>query len=66
MEVGESGIATYKLSGSAAETVRMQYKKLSLRFDKLKISGEHKNLFFIGKAYKMHTLLFKSLFRNAG
>lgn len=64
VELGEAVIAKYKLSGSAAETVRKQYLKLSKRFDKLKENGEHKNLFFIGKAYKMHTLLFKSLFGN--
>ncbi|MGK0468758.1 hypothetical protein [Clostridium sp.] len=63
-EMGESGIAMYKLSGKASDTVRIQYSKLSKRFDKLKENGEHKNLFFIGKAYKMHTLLFKTLFRT--
>ncbi|MFT5872440.1 MAG: hypothetical protein ACI8WT_001371 [Clostridium sp.] len=64
VELGEAVIAKYKLSGSAGETVRKQYSKLSIRFGKLKENGEHKNLFFIGKAYKMHTLLFKSLFGN--
>lgn len=53
----------YNLSGSAADTVRNQYEKLSERFDGLKENGEHRNLFFIGKAYRMHTLLFKTLFR---
>jgi hypothetical protein len=62
--IGESAISEYKLSGSAADTVRTQYKKLSKRFDKLKENGEYKNLFFIGRVYKMHSLLFKSLFRS--
>lgn len=62
-ELGESGIATYKLSGQAAETVKNQYEKLADRFEELKENGEHKNLFFIGKVYKMHKLLFNDLFR---
>ncbi|MBK5241854.1 hypothetical protein [Clostridium sp.] len=64
LDIGEAAISQYKLSGRAADTVRTQYKKLSKRFDKLKENGEYKNLFFIGRSYKMHSLLFKSLFRN--
>jgi hypothetical protein len=63
-DIGEAGIAMYGLSGKAADTVRKQYEKLSDRFDRLKQNGEHRNLFFIGKAFRMHTLLFKTLFRN--
>ncbi|MBZ9633295.1 hypothetical protein [Clostridium sp. FP1] len=63
VQIGESGITMCGLSGKAAATVRTQYSKLSKRFDKLKENGEYENLFFIGKAYKMHTLLFKTLFR---
>lgn len=64
VEVGEAGISEYKLNGIAANTVRNQYAKLSIRLDKLKESGEYRNLFFIGQIYKMHSLLFKTLFRD--
>lgn len=64
LDIGRTAISENKLSGRPADTVRNQYKKLSKRFDKLKENGEYKNLFFIGRAYKMHSLLFKSLFRN--
>ncbi|MCB2341635.1 hypothetical protein [Clostridium estertheticum] len=63
-QVGEGGISMYNISGSAADTVRMQYAKLSIRFNKIKENGEYKNLFFIGNVYKMHTFLFKTLFRD--
>lgn len=64
-DMGKDGVTTYRLSGQAAETVRKQYNKLAVRFEQLKDNGEHKNLFFIGKAYRMHTFLFGTLFRSS-
>ncbi len=64
-DMGKDGVTTYRLSGQAAETVRKQYNKLAVRFEQLKDNGEHKNLFFIGKAYRMHKFLFGTLFRNS-
>jgi len=61
--IGEGGISMFNLRGSVANTVRKQYAKLSIRFDKMKENGEYKNLFFIGKAYGMHAFLFSTLFK---
>ena len=60
--IGEGGISMFNLRGNVANTVRMQYAKLSIRFDKMKENGEYKNLFFIGKAYELHAFLFRTLF----
>ncbi|MBP1993637.1 hypothetical protein [Paenibacillus eucommiae] len=64
MMVATSEIGKYGLSGQAAETVRKQYAKLSERLDTLIANGEHKNLFFMGPIYQMHTKLFKTLLRT--
>lgn len=61
--IAESVINSARLSGKAADTLRKEYKKLGNRFEKLKENGEHKNLFFLGKIYKMHSFLFKTLFK---
>lgn len=62
-KVAEVEIGKYGLEGRAAETVRRQYDKLTERLQQLVEAGEHKNLFFMGPAYEMHSLLFKTLFR---
>ncbi|NBJ70700.1 MULTISPECIES: hypothetical protein [Clostridia] len=54
-------ISTYGFTGHAAEVIREQYQKLGLRLDELIDNGEHKNLFFIGKLYKMHSFLFRHI-----
>lgn len=64
MEIAEVQIEKYGLSGNAANTVRNQYKDFSKRFEELVENKEHKNLFFMGKAYKMHSLLFRTLFKT--
>lgn len=64
MKIAESEINQYRLSGKAADTVRNKYKNFSKRFYQLMGNGEHKNLFFMGKVYRMHSLLFKDLFRT--
>lgn len=56
-------IRMYGFTDSAAEEIRAQYQKLALRLDELIDNGEHKNLFFTGKIYKMHSLLFKDIGR---
>ncbi|MDZ5471426.1 hypothetical protein SM124_06660 [Bacillus sp. 31A1R] len=63
LEVAETQIKMHRISGSAVETVRNQYKKLDVRFKEMIENEEHKNLFFLGTAYRMHSLLFKDLFR---
>lgn len=42
--------------------IKENYDKFAIRFNELKENGEHKNLFFYGKAYEMHSFLFKDIF----
>ncbi len=64
MEISEGEIKKYGLSGNAADTVRNQYKRFNERYRRLIENREHKNLFFLGQAYGMHSLLFKTLFKT--
>lgn len=63
MEKAESEINKYGLGGKAADTVRNQYKDFNKRFQQLVDNKEHKNLFFIGQVYRMHSLLFRNIFK---
>jgi len=60
----EEEIAKYGLGGKAADTVRAAYAKLQKRLEQLVANGEHKHLFFPGKIFEMHSLLFEDLFRR--
>ncbi|WP_042144249.1 hypothetical protein [Paucisalibacillus sp. EB02] len=60
--LGEDGIRSYGLTGSAADTLRKQFEVFEDRFEQMKANAEHKEWFFAGKMYFMHSLLFKSLF----
>ncbi|AXI00541.1 hypothetical protein DV702_12910 [Sporosarcina sp. PTS2304] len=55
-------IEGYSLNGDAAKILRNEYDKLSKRFEEMKESGEHKEWFFMGTQYKMHSFLFKTIF----
>lgn len=61
-KVGEGQIAKFGLSGMAAEKVKEDYKVLSKRVMDLVDNKEHLHLFFSGKAYGTHSLLFQGLF----
>lgn len=37
---------------------------MAIRFNELKSNNEHKNLFFYGKVYKMHSFLFKNILKT--
>jgi hypothetical protein len=63
IKIGEAEIEKYRLAGEAADTVRKEYKQFNKRFKELIKNGENKNLFFMGKNYQMHSLLFGTLFR---
>ncbi|WP_141430813.1 ABC transporter permease subunit [Bacillus sp. 03113] len=63
-KMAEYEIERCGLSGEAAETAKKNYSTLGERLDKLIANEEHKNMFFIGKIYQMHSLLFKTLFRT--
>ena len=52
----------YRLSGNAAETLLNEYEKFSERFEEMVENGEHKQWFFAGKAYFMHSFLFETVF----
>ena len=62
MEMGERAIEAYGLSGSAAKLAKENYKELANRFEEIKENKEHKNLFFLGQTYRMHSLLFRDIF----
>ncbi|GAA0433377.1 hypothetical protein GCM10008983_07520 [Lentibacillus halophilus] len=55
----ESIIKMHGFTGSAADEVRDQYQTLDGRLDELIDNGEHKNLFFKGSLYEMHSFLFR-------
>lgn len=61
MAKAESVLSKYQVSGDSAEIIRGQYKLLADRLEQLKENGEHKNLFFMGTIYQMHSFLFKNL-----
>ncbi|MGF7047397.1 hypothetical protein J2T13_001902 [Paenibacillus sp. DS2015] len=62
-QLAESALAmqTRKVSNPVANTIKKQYADLSVRLAELKGNGEHLNLFFMGKVYKMHSFLFKNI-----
>lgn len=64
LQIAETEIQKYRLNGKAADTVTNEYKKFDIRFSQLVKNGEHKNLFFMGHIYEMHSRLFKTLFRS--
>lgn len=61
-QIGESQINMYRFSGSAADTIKNEYAKLSQRFEEMKDNDEHKTWFFAGNPYKMHSFLFRTIF----
>ncbi|WP_110111861.1 hypothetical protein [Bacillus sp. CGMCC 1.16541] len=61
-ELATMYIRLYGLSGEAAEFVKKQYHSFQPRLDELKQNDEHLSLFFNGKAYETHNLLFQTLF----
>ena len=58
-EIAKNTISSHDLSGQAAEISSKNYEKLAERFEEIKENKEHKNLFFFGINYRMHSLLFK-------
>ena len=58
-EIAKNTISNHDLSGQAAKISIKNYDKLAERFEEIKENEEHKNLFFFGINYRMHSLLFK-------
>lgn len=63
-EIIEGSIKSYGISGKAAEVVRRNYSDLGKRLEELKENEEHKNIYFLGKVYRTHKLLFKDILRT--
>lgn len=61
-QIANAGTEMYGLSGSAEVTLQNEYGKLSKRFEEMKENGEHKEWFFMGDQYKMHSFLFRTIF----
>ncbi len=61
LETSESSIKQFGLTGEAKEIAKKRYEILDKRFEKIKENGEHKNLFFLGKAYRTYSLLFQDI-----
>ena len=64
MQLSETEIHDFNLTGQAANTVRTEYKSFINRFQQLLENEENKNLFFNGQIYGMHSLLFGTLFTS--
>lgn len=61
-KLAESELANSPYNADVKEIIKKNYEKFELRFQELKLNGEHKNLFFYGKSYRMHSFLFKHIF----
>ncbi|MCG3089515.1 hypothetical protein [Sporosarcina cyprini] len=61
-KLGHTSLEMYKISGPAAKTYLAENEKFAKRFDDMIQNEEHKEWFFAGKAYKMHTYLFNNIF----
>ncbi|WP_440896434.1 hypothetical protein ACS127_00075 [Amphibacillus sp. Q70] len=63
-KIAEDRVEMYGLSGKAAGTLKEEYEKLSNRFEEVQEKEEHSEWFFIGQQYKMHSFLFRTVFRD--
>lgn len=65
VEAGVQGsLKSYGISGKAAETYLRENEEFAERFKEMVNNEEHKEWFFAGKAYFMHSFLFKTVFMN--
>ncbi|MBB6716664.1 hypothetical protein [Clostridium gasigenes] len=51
-------------STNVANIIKGNWDEFEVRFNELKENGEHRNLFFNGLNYKMHSFLFKTIFKT--
>lgn len=61
-KIAEKELTTSSYNEKINNIIRKNYNEFAIRFKELKENSEHKNLFFYGKTYKMHSLLFKDIF----
>lgn len=63
IEAGAQGsLKSYGISGKAAETYLRENEEFAERFKEMVNNEEHKEWFFAGKSYFMHSFLFKTVF----
>lgn len=62
--LGKANIEKYKLSGKAASIMLNEHERLAERFEQLKENAEHKEWFFLGKPYELHSFLFRTMFKT--
>lgn len=61
-EAGDGDVQKYGISDEAAETLLKENEKFAERFEEMVANEEHKEWFFAGKPYFMHSFLFKTVF----
>lgn len=61
-KIAEGDLAKSPYNDNVNNIIKKNYEKFATRFEELKANGEHKNLFFHGKTYRMHSFLFKDIF----
>lgn len=61
---GDGDVIKYGISGEAAETLLKENEKFAERFEEMVANEEHKEWFFAGKPYFMHSFLFKKVFMH--
>lgn len=60
-KIADEDISMSSYNEKINRMIKKNYDEFVVRFDELKENGEHKNLFFYGRIYKMHSFLFKDL-----
>lgn len=60
-KIADKDISMSSYNENINRMIKKNYDEFAVRFDELKENGEHKNLFFYGRTYKMHSFLFKEL-----
>ncbi|SHK03238.1 hypothetical protein SAMN02745248_01597 [Hathewaya proteolytica DSM 3090] len=59
--MAQSELAKSRHSDTLKSFIKRNYDEFAIRFNELKENGEHKNLFFYGMKYRMHSFLFNDL-----
>lgn len=62
--LGKANIEKYNFSGKAASIMLNEHERLAERFEQLKENVEHKEWFFLGTPYKLHSFLFRTMFKT--
>lgn len=63
-KIADRELAKSSYNDNVNKIIKKNYDEFTTRFQELKANGEHKNLFFHGRTYKMHSFLFKDIFTS--